>query len=71
MHSCRRNATTPAPQLADLVPGVASTEVVPWEQVQGFLDMAESALRAKNAANSVSVLLIEQQMSSAMPPLTF
>lgn len=26
---------------------------VDWLQVQGFLDMAESALRAKNAANDV------------------
>ena len=26
---------------------------VDWLQVQGFLDMAESALRAKNAANEV------------------
>lgn len=30
---------------------------VDWLQVQGFLDMAESALRAKNAANDVGFVL--------------
>lgn len=43
---------------AQLVPLDASTQFpsaryVDWLQVQGFLDMAESALRAKNAANDV------------------
>lgn len=42
-----------AVQLTPLIPGVANSECVPWQQVQGFLDMAESALRAKNAANTV------------------
>ena len=43
---------------AQLVPLEASTQFpsaryVDWLQVQGFLDMAESALRAKNTANDV------------------
>ena len=58
---------TSAAQLASLVPGVASTEFVPWQQVQGFLEMAESALRAKNAANTVSMLRNIQQILFAMP----
>ncbi len=43
---------------AQLVPLEAGTQFpsaryVDWLQVQGFLDMAESALRAKNTANDV------------------
>lgn len=43
---------------AQLVPLDAGTQFpsaryVDWLQVQGFLDMAESALRAKNTANDV------------------
>ena len=42
---------------AQLVPLDAGTfpsaRYVDWLQVQGFLDMAESALRAKNTANDV------------------
>ena len=46
-------------QLVSLAAGTQfpSARYVDWLQVQGFLDMAESALRAKNAANDVSVPL--------------
>lgn len=39
---------------------------VDWLQVQGFLDMAESALRAKNAANDVGFAL-QKSVSSFKP----
>ena len=42
-------------QMVSLPPGaqIPCAKYVDWLQVQGFLDMAESALRAKNAANDV------------------
>ena len=42
-------------QLVSLDAGtqIPSARYVDWLQVQGFLDMAESALRAKNRANDV------------------
>ena len=54
--SCR--SAVMAQSAAQLVSLPAGTELpaaryVDWLQVQGFLDMAESALRAKNAANDV------------------
>ena len=46
-------------QLVSLAAGepVPCARYVDWLQVQGFLDMAESALRAKTAANDVSFAL--------------
>lgn len=46
-------------QLVSLAAGaqVSCARYVDWLQVQGFLDMAESALRAKTAANDVGCAL--------------
>lgn len=42
-----------------------SARYVDWLQVQGFLDMAESALRAKNAANDVGYAWIVRAVACA------
>lgn len=49
------STTQSSAQLVPLCAGTqpTSTQYVDWLQVQGFLDMAESALKAKTAANEV------------------
>lgn len=52
-------------QMVSLPAGAQSpcARYVDWLQVQGFLEMAESALRAKNAANDVGFALQKRMLS--------
>ena len=54
-----RGAIEAMAQMVSLPAGaqIPCARYVDWLQVQGFLDMAESALRAKNAANDVGFAL--------------